>query len=110
MIHDKQWYNFLKEELESSYFRNIQDYLKKEIFTVYPQKEDIFKAFELCPLDDLKVVILAQDPYHNPKQANGLAFSVNEGIKLPPSLQNIFQELNNDLNINRTNGDLSNWA
>ena len=81
------------------------NFLEHEIFLVYPSKEKIFRAFELCPLKDLKVVILGQDPYFNPKQANGLAFSVDQGIKIPPSLENIFYELKTDLGINRTNSD-----
>lgn len=110
MIKNKDWYDFLKDELESSYFKKIINYLDKEIFTVYPSKDKIFRAFELCPLKDLKVVIISQDPYFNPKQANGLAFSVDKGIKIPPSLENIFYELKTDLGINRTNSDLSDWA
>lgn len=108
MIKNKDWYNFLKGEFESSYFEEIIRYLDQEIFTVYPSKDKIFRAFELCPLDKLKVIILGQDPYHNPGQANGLAFSVDG--KLPPSLKNIFHELKKDLGIIRTNGDLSDWA
>jgi uracil-DNA glycosylase len=109
MIKDKDWYNFLKDELESSYFKEIISKLDKEIFTIYPSRDKIFNAFEFCPLDKLKVVIISQDPYHNPGQANGLAFSV-DNKKLPPSLQNIFHELKSDLGIIRTNGDLSDWA
>ena len=110
MINNKDWYNFLKDELDSSYFKEIMDFLEHEIFVVYPPKDKIFRAFELCPLKDLKVVILSQDPYFNPKQANGLAFSVDQGIKIPPSLENIFYELKTDLGVNRTNSDLSDWA
>ena len=82
--------------------------LKSEGRIIYP--DDIFAAFNKTPLDKVKVVILGQDPYHNPNEANGLAFSVNEGIKLPPSLRNIFKELESDLSIVRTNSDLSDWA
>lgn len=79
--------------------------------TVYPHARNIFAAFDLCPFDKVKVVIVGQDPYHGVGQANGLSFSVNEGVPLPPSLQNIYQEINNDLKITpRQSGDLSRWA
>lgn len=77
---------------------------------VVPKKDQIFRALELCPLHKVKVVILAQDPYSGPGQANGLAFSVNKGTDLPPSLKNIFKELKDDLGIENTHGDLSKWA
>lgn len=77
---------------------------------IYPPKYHVFRAMELCPLDKVKVVILGQDPYHGPGQANGLAFSVNKGITLPPSLRNIFKELESDLRIKNTYGDLTSWA
>jgi uracil-DNA glycosylase len=77
----------------------------------YPNKRDIFKALELTPFEDIKVVILGQDPYHGKGEANGLAFSVNKNIKIPPSLRNIYKELNEDMGIDIPNhGDLSNWA
>ncbi|MCF0227311.1 MAG: uracil-DNA glycosylase [Malacoplasma sp.] len=76
----------------------------------YPKKEDIFKCFNYFNIEDTKVVIIGQDPYHNPDQANGLAFSVNDGVKTPKSLVNIFKELNNDLGIKRTNANLEDWA
>ena len=77
----------------------------------YPPKKDIYKALELTPIDTVKVVILGQDPYHGEGEANGLAFSVNKGIKLPPSLKNIYKELNDDLGIEIPNhGDLTKWA
>lgn len=82
--------------------------LKSSGKIIYPV--DIFAAFNKTPLDKVRVVILGQDPYHNPNEANGLAFSVNEGIKFPPSLRNIFKELENDLGLVRTNSDLSDWA
>lgn len=77
---------------------------------VYPKDSEIFRALELCPLNKTRVIILGQDPYHQVGQANGLAFSVNEGVRLPPSLKNIFVELQDDLGIKRTNGDLTGWA
>ena len=87
-------------------------YLNKEYNerVIFPLKSNIFKAFSLTNYDNVKVVILGQDPYHGVNEANGLAFSVNENIKLPPSLKNIFKELESDLNIKNDKGDLSNWA
>jgi uracil-DNA glycosylase len=85
----------------------IRAHEKKVIF---PKKEDLFRAFLLCDVPQVKVVILGQDPYHGENQATGLSFSVPEGQKLPPSLQNIFKELEDDLSIKNTNGDLSKWA
>ena len=78
--------------------------------TIYPKKEDIFRCFNFFDVEDTKVVIIGQDPYYNPHQANGLSFSVNKDVKIPKSLFNIFKELNNDLNIKRTNSDLTDWA
>ncbi|MGH9857691.1 MAG: uracil-DNA glycosylase, partial [Acidobacteriota bacterium] len=79
--------------------------------TVYPHAKNIFSAFDLCPFDTVKVVIVGQDPYHGIGQANGLCFSVNDGVRLPPSLQNIYQEIRNDLGITpSSSGDLSRWA
>lgn len=95
---------------------NLQDILtaveeKRKTSSVFPKKEDVFKAFDLCRLEDLKVIILGQDPYYNEGQANGLSFSVNRGVKLPASLKNIFKELNYDIGIPiPNNGDLSPWA
>lgn len=84
---------------------------KSELNDIYPDKNQILNAFNLCKLNNLKVIIIGQDPYHNPGQANGLSFSVNKNIRIPPSLKNIFKELNNDLNINiPEHGDLTNWA
>lgn len=84
---------------------------RRRISRVFPEEKDTFKAFDLCRVDDLKVVILGQDPYYNEGQANGLAFSVNKGVKLPASLKNIFKELSDDMAIPiPTNGDLSSWA
>lgn len=77
---------------------------------VYPPRKEIYTAFKLLPFDEVKVVILGQDPYHNESQAHGLSFSVKEGVKLPPSLVNIYKELKNDLGITRASGDLSDWA
>ena len=100
-------------ESQKEYYQKLHQIIEKEYETktIYPPKQEIFRALNLCDFDDVKVVILGQDPYHEPHQANGLAFSVNDGIKLPPSLQNIYKELNSDLNIPiSTKGDLTCWA
>ena len=106
------WYDFLKEELESDEFkaliRNVKNEYNNKI--IYPKYKDIFKAFKLCNIDDVKVVIIGQDPYHGENEATGLAFSLEDNIKTPPSLRNIFIELNDDLKINKTNNSLDNWA
>ena len=79
-------------------------------YTIYPEKENIFRALNLTPFKNVKVVIIGQDPYHGENEANGLAFSLNEGVKITPSLRNIFKELDSDLNIQKNNNDLSAWA
>lgn len=111
-IEDK-WYDTLKEEFESPYFADIKKTLieEKRQHVVYPPSPLIFNAFNLTPFDNVKVVIIGQDPYHNIGQAHGLAFSVPDGIQKPPSLQNIFKELNQDLGIAiPTTGNLEKWA
>ncbi len=93
--------------------KTLQDFIDQEYATqkIFPPKENIFRAFDLCPFDKVKVVILGQDPYHGVGQANGLCFAVNSGTKLPPSLQNIFKEIKSDLGITpNPDGDLSRWA
>ena len=110
---EENWYAFLKNEFEAPYFADIKAFLiqEKRQYIVYPPSKLIFNAFNLTPFNDVKVVILGQDPYHNVGQAHGLAFSVPDGIQKPPSLQNIFKELNQDLGINiPTNGNLEKWA
>lgn len=110
---EENWYSFLKNEFEAPYFADIKAFLiqEKRQYIVYPPSKLIFNAFNLTPFNDVKVVILGQDPYHNVGQAHGLAFSVPDGIQKPPSLQNIFKELNQDLGINiPTNGNLEKWA
>lgn len=108
-----EWKNILRYEIEKKYFKDLEDkliyyYDKKNIF---PPKNDIFNAFKLTNFCDIKVVILGQDPYHNDNQAMGLSFSVNDNIKFPPSLKNIFLELKNEYNIKIPNsGNLTNWA
>lgn len=111
---EKTWKETLKEEFAKDYFYTLSDFVKNQYKenVVYPEPKNIFKAFEACPFDDVKVVIIGQDPYHGPKQANGLCFAVQEGVAIPPSLKNIFKEIESDLNIqtNKTNGDLTRWA
>ncbi|CAM1349278.1 uracil-DNA glycosylase [Tenacibaculum crassostreae] len=107
------WKNILQTEFEKSYFKNLVDFVKNEYatHTCYPKGTDIFAAFDYCSFDDLKVVILGQDPYHGVGQANGLCFSVHDGITHPPSLINIFKEIETDLEIPYPiSGDLSRWA
>lgn len=107
------WKEHLKDEFEKPYFKELTDFVKKEYTskTIYPAPKNIFRAFDLCPFEEVKVVILGQDPYHGPGQANGLCFSVNEDVHLPPSLQNIYKEIQADLNITPpTNGNLDDWA
>lgn len=111
---DESWKKLLNEEFDSAYFASLKTFLiaeKNSGKTIYPPGKQIFAAFDATPFDKVKVVILGQDPYHGPGQANGLCFSVNRGVKPPPSLVNIFKELQSDLNIPFPSlGDLSKWA
>ena len=111
---EKSWAEALKDEFEKEYFQKITSYLKHEIasgIVVYPKGGNIFKAFDSTPLNRVKVIILGQDPYHGEGQAHGLSFSVQEGVHQPPSLQNIFKELRDDLRIPLPNtGNLELWA
>lgn len=103
----------LQKEYNQEYYKQLQTFVEKEYQTktIYPPKEEIFRAIELSEYDDIKVVILGQDPYHQPGQANGLAFSVKKGVKVPPSLVNIYKELHDDLGCPIPNhGDLTAWA
>lgn len=107
------WQEVLKDEFEKPYFENLTNFVKNEYATatIYPEPKNIFRAFELCPFENVKVVIIGQDPYHGPRQANGLCFSVSSGIALPPSLQNIYKEISADLNLPAPqSGNLDNWA
>jgi len=107
------WKKKLHKEFEKEYFKELILFVKKEYatHTVYPPGKEIFHAFDSCPFDDVKVVILGQDPYHGAGQANGLCFSVNDGIRQPPSLQNIFKEIRNDLEKPiPVSGNLDRWA
>lgn len=107
------WNEKLQEEFKKSYFVNLIDFVKSEYsaYKCYPKGSQIFSSFDFCPFDDVKVVILGQDPYHGFEQANGLCFSVNDGIAFPPSLVNIFKEIEQDLNIPfPKSGNLERWA
>lgn len=98
---DESWYQVLIEEFEKDYFINLKKFLveEKKQHIIYPPGKQIFAAFDSTPFDKVKVVILGQDPYHGPGQAHGLCFSVNEGVKHPPSLRNIYKEIESDLGI-----------
>ncbi len=107
------WKEKLKDEFEKKYFKELSEFVHGEYKTaqIFPEPKNIFRAFDLCPFDEVKVVILGQDPYHGAGQANGLCFAVNSGVRPPPSLQNIFKELESDLGhaVSRDT-DLSRWA
>lgn len=110
---DESWYKVLREQFEAPYFADLKSFLveEKQHYAVYPPGKLIFNAFNLTPFDKVKVVILGQDPYHGPGQAHGLSFSVPDGVQFPPSLLNIFKELNNDLGIPMAHsGNLEKWA
>lgn len=110
-MFNNDWDIVLKDIIDSAYFNDLMNKVNQEYKNniVYPKKEDLFKALRLLNYADVKVVIVGQDPYHGEGEAHGLAFSVPEGIKIPPSLRNIFKELNNDLDIVRTKTDLTDW-
>ena len=110
---EESWKQALLAEFDKEYFEQLTNFVKQEYTTsqVFPPAKNIFRAFDLCPFDQVKVVIIGQDPYHGAGQANGLSFAVNSNIALPPSLQNIFKEIKNDLNLEpQRDGDLSRWA
>ena len=107
------WKELLKAEIESEWFAELQEFLNEEWQneTVYPPAEKIFAALNLTPVSDVKILLLGQDPYHGEGQAHGLCFSVPDGIKIPPSLRNIYKEMRTDLNINPPDsGNLKAWA
>ena len=111
---EQSWKKVLQKEFGEEYFSKLVEFVKSEYQkkTVYPSAKFIFNAFELTPFNKVKVVILGQDPYHGVNQANGLAFSVNDGVAMPPSLVNIYKEIESDLGhktVNK-NGNLENWA
>ncbi|MDD2286342.1 MAG: uracil-DNA glycosylase [Paludibacter sp.] len=110
---EKSWKEALQAEFDKPYFAALVDFVKREYATkkIFPPAPLIFNAFDQCPLDEVKVVILGQDPYHGQGQAHGLCFSVNDGVEFPPSLVNIFKEINRDLHIPfPLTGNLTRWA
>lgn len=109
----RSWYELLKEEFNKDYFKNLQSFLDYEYshFEIYPSQDKIFNALNHVPLDKIKVVIIGQDPYHEPNQAQGLSFSVPETTEIPPSLVNIMKEIESDLELTCIrNGNLERWA
>ena len=110
---EESWKQHLAPEFEKDYFFRLTEFVRSEYqtATIYPPGRFIFNAFNLCPFDKVKVVIIGQDPYHGPGQAHGLCFSVNDGVPFPPSLQNIFKEIQSDLGAPiPTSGNLTRWA
>jgi uracil-DNA glycosylase len=110
---EDSWTSALNEEFEQPYFKSLSQFVKHEynVNQCFPPGQLIFSAFDHCPLDKLKVIIIGQDPYHGPRQANGLCFSVNDGIPHPPSLINVFKEIENDLGKSiPQSGNLERWA
>jgi uracil-DNA glycosylase len=110
---DTVWTKLIEEEAKKKYYKNLMLFLDSEYKTktIYPRQEDIFRAFKLTPFKDVKIIIIGQDPYHGEHQANGLAFSVSKGNKIPPSLRNIFSLLLDDCGIlPPPHGDLTEWA
>lgn len=110
---EETWRRHIGAEFDKQYFENLTAFVRSEYtnYTCYPPGRLIFNAFNLCPFDQVKVVIIGQDPYHEPGQAHGLSFSVNDGVMFPPSLQNIFKEIHDDLGKPiPTTGDLTRWA
>lgn len=111
---EESWKRELASEFDKDYFRKLTDFVRAEYLSgraIYPKARNIFNAFNLCPVDSVRVVIIGQDPYHEPGQAMGLSFSVPTGVANPPSLQNIYREIESDLGRpSSTNGDLTHWA
>ena len=111
---EESWKRELASEFDKDYFRKLTDFVRAEYLSgraIYPKAKNIFNAFNLCPVDSVRVVIIGQDPYHEPGQAMGLSFSVPTGVANPPSLQNIYREIESDLGRpSSTNGDLTHWA
>ena len=110
---DNSWLPYLKEEFSKPYYKALYEFIKKEYDekVVYPPSDKIFSALMTTPIDEVKVVILGQDPYHEPGQAHGMSFSVMPGVKTPPSLQNMYKELRDELNLYiPNNGYLEKWA
>ena len=112
-IFGNDWDEVLNDEFEKPYYSKLREFLKKEYAeeTIYPQMDDLWTAFKLTPFNEVKVVILGQDPYHGPGQAHGLSFSVKPGVKIPPSLRNMFKELASDIGCPiPESGTLTGWA
>lgn len=110
---ESSWLELLQDEFNAAYFSHLRQFLvqEKKTQTVYPPGSLIFNAFDHTPVENVKAVILGQDPYHGPNQAHGLCFSVNDGIQFPPSLQNIFKELKTDIGMETPkSGNLTKWA
>ncbi len=113
ILKNTSWFSYLNEEFEKDYFKNLEKFVqqKRQEGEVFPAKQDVFKALELTELNDVKVVILGQDPYHGEGQAHGLSFSVPDGVKVPPSLVNIYKELHSDIAVAvPKTGNLEHWA
>ncbi|MBQ0080823.1 MAG: uracil-DNA glycosylase [Alistipes sp.] len=109
----EDWKELLKQEFDKTYFESLVAFVKEEYknYTIYPKGQNIFRAFDRCPIDKVKVVIIGQDPYHGEGQANGLCFSVNDGVQFPPSLRNIFNEIHADTGTPiPQSGNLDRWA
>jgi len=110
---EESWKKLMSEEFNAEYFASLKEFLvnEKKQYKIYPEGSRIFEAFNRTPVSKVRVVIIGQDPYHGDGQAHGLCFSVQKGVKLPPSLRNIYKELNSDIGINTpAHGDLSKWA
>ena len=110
---EESWKARLEPEFEKDYFRTLTNFVREEYsqYPIYPPGKLIFNAFNLCPFDKVKVVIIGQDPYHGLGQAHGLCFSVNDGVRFPPSLINIFKEIKDDIGTDAPNtGNLTRWA
>ena len=111
---EESWRTHLKDEFEKDYFTELAAYVRDRYRqgSVYPAPQNVFRAFDLCPFGRVEVVILGQDPYHGPHQANGLCFAVHDSVVIPPSLKNIFKEIQNDLGkpLLHKSGDLERWA
>lgn len=109
----ESWKEALADEFQKPYFAQLTDFVRSEYMSrrIFPHPKNVFHAFELCPFDQVKVVILGQDPYHGPGQAHGLCFSVNDGVQIPPSLINIYKEIEDDLGVKvPPSGNLERWA
>ncbi len=109
----KNWEELFRQEEQKEYYQKLMQFLDEEYAqkTIYPPREDVFTCFTSCPLQDVKVVILGQDPYHQPQQAHGLCFSVRKGVPVPRSLKNIYRELKGDLGVDApSHGCLLEWA